>query len=78
MVEDAKALEDGPAFEPTKRLRGLAAVRGFSGTIVEALAMGGDTKDVSDRGQLPIPLTCHISVSDGVASGVLENTRGSI
>lgn len=30
MTEDAKVLEDGPAFEPTNRLRGLAAVEEFA------------------------------------------------
>lgn len=39
MVEDAEDREDGPALEPTNRLRGLAAVEDFADTLVEALAM---------------------------------------
>jgi hypothetical protein len=43
MIEDARVLEDGPAFEPTKRFRGLAAV---GGVVVEALAMSEKGEDV--------------------------------
>ena len=39
MVEAARALEDGPALEPTNRLRGLAAVEDSAVTFGEALAM---------------------------------------
>ena len=51
MTEDAKVLEDGPAFEPTKRLRGLAAVEDFVVSVAEA-AMSGSRRDVSSRGKL--------------------------
>jgi hypothetical protein len=47
MIEDATVLEDGPAVEPTKRLRGLAAVEGFSATVAETVAMSENGKDVS-------------------------------
>ena len=50
MTEDAKVLEDGPAFEPTKRLRGLAAVEGFFVSVI-GVAMSGNRKDVSGRGK---------------------------
>ena len=50
MTEDAKVLDDGPAFEPTKRLRGLAAVEGFAVSVAGA-AMSGNGKDVSSRGK---------------------------
>ena len=46
MAEDAKALGDGPAFDPTNRLRGLAAVGEFAGTA----AMRGTGEGVSSRG----------------------------
>jgi len=48
MTEDAKVLEDGPTFEPTKRLRGLAAVEEFA----ETAAMSENEEDVSSRGNL--------------------------
>lgn len=54
MTEDAKVLEDGPALEPTNRLRGLAAVED-----VVAVAGVGDMsengKDVSNRGKFYAP-----------------------
>ena len=46
MIEDAKALGDGPAFEPTKRLRGLAAV------VAETEVMSKNEESVSDRGKI--------------------------
>ena len=45
MTEDAKVFEDGPVFEPTKRLRGLAAVEEFA-------AMSENEEGVSSRGSL--------------------------
>lgn len=52
MVECAKDREGGPAFEPTKRLRGLAAVEEFAVALVEALAMSENEKGVSGRGKI--------------------------
>ena len=51
MTEDANALEDGPALEPIKRFRGLAAVE----EVAETAAMSENGKDVSDRGKFWIP-----------------------
>lgn len=52
MAEDVKVREDGPAFDPTKRLRGFAAVEDFVGTLVEAMSMSKNKKGVSDREKL--------------------------
>ena len=52
MVEDAKAREDGPAFEPTNRLRGLAAVEAFVVIVGEALAMSENEKVVGNFNSL--------------------------
>jgi len=52
MAEDAKVLEDGPALEPTKRLRGLAAVEEFA----EVAAMSENGEGVSTRGNLSVPV----------------------
>ena len=54
MTEDAKVLEDGPTLEPTKRLRGLAAVEEFA----ETAAMGENKEDVSSRGNLCCNQSC--------------------
>ena len=51
MTEDARVLEEGPAFEPTKRLRGLAAVEGLVVAVSEVLAMSENGEDVSGRGK---------------------------
>ena len=51
MTEDARVLEEGPAFEPTKRLRGLAAVEGLLVAVPEVLAMSENGEDVSGRGK---------------------------
>lgn len=51
MTEDATALEDGPAFDPTKRLRGLAAVEDFAATVAETVDMSEGGEDVSGRGK---------------------------
>ena len=56
MIEDAKVLDDGPAFEPTKRLRGLAAVGDVVDAFVEASAMSEHEEDVSGRGKLHVPV----------------------
>ena len=52
MTEDARVLEDGPTFEPTKRLRGLAAVEEFE----ETAAMSENKEGVSGRGNLYVPV----------------------
>jgi len=44
MTEDARALEDGPALEPTNRLRGLAAVE----DVVTAAGMGAMSENRND------------------------------
>ena len=67
MTEDAKALEDGPAFEPTKRLRGLAAVEDVG--IAETVAMSENGKDVSSRGRIYVPA----DKLNGVCEGFIEN-----
>lgn len=55
MTEDAKFLDDGPDFEPTKRLRGLAAVEGFA----EVTTMSENGEGVSTRGNLSVPVDWH-------------------
>jgi len=56
MIEDAKVLDDGRVFEPTKRLRGLAAVGDVADTVAEVSAMSEHGEDVSGRGKLHIPV----------------------
>jgi hypothetical protein len=60
MTEDAKALEDGPALEPTKRLRGLAAVEGFA----ETAAMSANEEGVSSRGNLCVRVDLILSTAE--------------
>jgi len=55
MTEDTKALEDGPALEPTNLLRGLAAVEDVDAAAGVG-AMSEDGEDVSNRGKFYAPV----------------------
>jgi len=53
MTEDAKVLEDGAAFEPTNRLRGLAAVEEFAEV---TMSENGEGVSARARGNLFVPV----------------------
>jgi len=66
-------LEEGPAFEPTKRLRGLAAVEDFGVTVAEMAAMGDNGKGVGGCGKIYL-LSYHWQIEQRAYFGEqLEN-----
>jgi len=72
MLEDANVLEDGPALEPTNRLRGLAAVEDFADTVAEAVGMSDNGKRVGGREKVYVPPD-HRQAGQGIwADNLLE------